>query len=114
MTTFRDAASTADAAASRDVPLSPEVGGEPSAELPSEPAPESPGEPGPESRADACIPLTCRAPSCTPAYCGIIGDGCGGSLNCGNCETGSSCKSGLCRLDVCLPISCDAPGAFPY
>jgi hypothetical protein len=38
-------------------------------------------------------------PSCKVAggqYCGIIGDGCGGSINCGTCPTGFSCIKGVC------------------
>jgi hypothetical protein len=104
--TSRDAASITDSAASRDVPLFPEVAGEP--------GPETPGEPGPEIRTDACVPLTCHDPSCYPAYCGVIGTGCGGSLDCGACATGSSCNNGLCLPDVCTPITCDSAGPFPY
>ena len=69
---------------------------------------------GVENRLDACVPLTCRDPSCFPAYCGRIGDGCGGDLDCGACAAGWSCKGGLCRPDACVPISCNAAGAFPY
>src|ERR1035437_7174331 len=29
-------------------------------------------------------------------YCGIIGDGCTGDLNCGDCPTGLSCQGGVC------------------
>ena len=29
-------------------------------------------------------------------YCGIIGDRCGGALNCGDCPTGQTCVSGQC------------------
>ncbi len=42
-----------------------------------------------------CQPLT----SCKVAggqYCGVIGDRCTGSLNCGDCPTGFSCVGGLC------------------
>ena len=113
-TTLRDAAWFADSAASSDVPLLSEVGAEPGPELPAEPGPEAAGEPGPESRADGCIPLTCRDPSCFPAYCGVIGDSCGGGLDCGACRAEWSCKNGLCLPDTCTPITCDTAGPFPY
>jgi hypothetical protein len=112
---YRDAASTTDSAASRDVPIFPEAAGEPGPEIAGEPGPEAAGERGPEIRTDGCIPLTCRDPSCFPSYCGRIGDGCGGAIDCGACATGSSCANGLCLPDACAPISCDADGAFfPY
>jgi hypothetical protein len=42
-----------------------------------------------DGQADGCLPVTC-----SPAegdYCGIIGDGCGGDLDCGQCRIGWSC-----------------------
>ena len=33
-----------------------------------------------------CVPLTCK--SATTQYCGTIGDGCGGTLACGDCAAG--------------------------
>ena len=103
----RDAASTTDAAESKDVPLDPEVA--------DEHGPDPAAEHGPEVPTDACIPLTCSDPSCFPAYCGRIGDGCGGKLDCGDCAAGWSCKSGLCRPDTCVPTSCEVAGAlYPY
>lgn len=42
-------------------------------------------------------------PSCTPATCTSLGkscgswsDNCGGTLNCGSCQTGYSCSNGVC------------------
>ena len=67
-----------------------------------------------ESNPDACIPLTCHDPRCFPAYCGRVGDGCGGGLDCGACAAGWSCKGGLCLPDSCSPISCVTTGLFPY
>jgi len=29
-------------------------------------------------------------------YCGVIGDGCTGNINCGDCPTGQSCLGGVC------------------
>jgi hypothetical protein len=105
----RDAASTTDSAKSRDVLLSPEV-----ADKPGEQGPDVASDRGPEISTDACVPLTCSDPGCFPSYCGKIGDGCGGGLDCGDCAAGWSCKSGLCRPDNCVPISCDTASAFPY
>jgi len=43
---------------------------------------------------DACVPLSASA-TCAPSggpYCGVIGDGCNGEIDCGNnCPTGWSC-----------------------
>ena len=58
--------------------------------------------------ADACVPLTCRDPKCDP-YCGTIGDGCGGTLACGDdCPPGWTCEEGICRPApaICMGISC--------
>ncbi|HEX9102297.1 MAG TPA: tryptophan synthase alpha chain, partial [Polyangia bacterium] len=46
-------------------------------------------------------PNQCGAPSCTPttcaaagAQCGIIGNGCGGTVDCGACAPGTVCGGG--------------------
>ncbi|MBN2573656.1 MAG: hypothetical protein JXP73_03760 [Deltaproteobacteria bacterium] len=70
--------------------------------------------PGFAASADGCVPLTCREPTCFPAYCGEIGDGCGAALSCGDCAAGWSCKEGRCFPDDCEPISCDNTTPFPY
>jgi hypothetical protein len=45
-----------------------------------------------------CAPRTCAAAG---AQCGSIPDGCGGTLGCGSCGTGSTCSSThLCEPDV--------------
>jgi hypothetical protein len=67
-----------------------------------------------QQKSDACVPLTCDSPACFPAYCGVIGDGCGGMLDCGGCAAGWSCKQGQCFPDVCKPITCDTAKPFPY
>jgi hypothetical protein len=65
-----------------------------------------------QSDRPACTPVTC-----TPEggrYCGLIGDGCGGSLRCGDeCPAGETCggggERGVCGKPVeagCKPISC--------
>jgi hypothetical protein len=45
----------------------------------------------------------CEPVTCTPQggyYCGIIGDGCGGTLDCGECPGGLLCNA--CRPHVCV------------
>jgi hypothetical protein len=54
--------------------------------------------------------------TCTPTvvcnplggqYCGKIGDGCFGQLDCGNCPAGQVCDNGLCVGDsTCVPMAC--------
>jgi hypothetical protein len=70
--------------------------------------------PGPQATADACVPLVCRDPTCYPAYCGEIGDGCGAMLDCGGCAAGSSCKGGQCFPEDCRPLTCDGATPSPY
>jgi hypothetical protein len=61
--------------------------------------------------ADACIPIGCHDPICVSTYCGKIGDGCGGTLDCGNqCPAGQMCAvaEGLCRSEInCVALTCD-------
>ncbi len=62
---------------------------------------------------DAALP---EASSCTSAvtcappngrYCGVIGNGCLGTINCGDCAAGQICESGLCvEGAACLPNEC--------
>jgi hypothetical protein len=63
---------------------------------------------------DGCIPLRCSDPSCYPPYCGAIGDGCGGVLDCGPCPLGWSCNNRLCQAppEVCTPTACSSKGLF--
>ncbi|HEY0707157.1 MAG TPA: hypothetical protein VGG33_10180, partial [Polyangia bacterium] len=51
-----------------------------------------------------CVPAVCR-PSTGGQYCGTIGDGCGGTLNCGACDAGNTC-AGNGVPNVCFPDSC--------
>jgi hypothetical protein len=70
---------------------------------------------GPPADAAVCLRVTC-----TPVggqYCGDIGDGCRGTLGCGECPAGSTCGGGgvphLCGQPAdpaCQPIACDQPG----
>ncbi|HTN83587.1 MAG TPA: calcium-binding EGF-like domain-containing protein [Sorangium sp.] len=41
-----------------------------------------------------CVLTTCAAQGAT---CGSIADGCGGTLDCGSCGSGSTCQSGTCQ-----------------
>src|SRR6185503_4784509 len=45
-----------------------------------------------------CVPTTCA--NAGGNYCGIVGDGCGGQLNCGACPAGQAC-GGAGRTNVC-------------
>ena len=58
----------------------------------------------------------CTPTNCTPAngkYCGIVGDGCGGKMDCGGCPAGQGCGaasiSNLCGVVGCTPASCTQP-----
>ncbi len=52
--------------------------------------------------AAACVPRGCAADSC-----GRIGDGCGGEVECGDCDGGDVCVSNVC----CTPQTCEERGA---
>ncbi len=67
-----------------------------------------------------CVPATgCTPATCNPTggqYCGgLLGDGCGGTINCGDCTTaGWTCTSHLCTGGAaCAPIACGS-GAGKY
>jgi hypothetical protein len=45
-----------------------------------------------------CTPITCDSQG---VQCGAASNGCGGVLDCGGCEQGSSCERGKC---VAIPI----------
>jgi hypothetical protein len=59
---------------------------------------------------EACVKGTCTASS-GAAYCGRIGDGCGGALECGNCPDGGVCGGdgvpGVCPGAGCTGIQCN-------
>ncbi len=61
-----------------------------------------------------CTALTCTVTN--GRFCGTIGDGCNGTLECGNCPTGQSCgaagRAGVCAptAGTCTPITCDHMG----
>ena len=70
------------------------------------------------SALDACVPLDCEGSICGSPVCGVIGDGCGGTLSCGNqCPSTWSCERGLCRPSSpidCVPVTCSLYGSFRY
>lgn len=41
-----------------------------------------------------CVPITCSRLG--PDACGLMGDGCGGLLDCGGCAGGRACTAGVC------------------
>jgi len=54
----------------------------------------------------ACTPTTCAAQG---KNCGSVGNGCGGTLNCGTCAAGQTCNaSNVCQS--CTPTTCAAQG----
>jgi hypothetical protein len=59
-----------------------------------------------------CVPLTCA--TANGRYCGKVGDGCGGVLDCGDCMNGQVCGSGVagvcgggpgCMATTCMTAS---------
>src|SRR5262249_12400650 len=63
----------------------------------------------------------CQQLSCKPAsgqYCGVVGNGCGGKMDCGACPQGLTCGangiSGLCGqtsdAGACVKTQCQQPG----
>src|SRR5258707_9525204 len=59
-----------------------------------------------------CTVTTCTQPN--GFYCGIVGNGCGGKMDCGGCPNGQACGGagvdGVCAYPpdsgACNPISC--------
>ncbi len=52
---------------------------------------------------DECVPETCES---LELDCDVHDDGCGGELDCGECEVGYECEKGVC-IPGCLPEPCD-------
>ena len=52
----------------------------------------------------ACVPAVCMT-----GNCGTMGDGCGGTLNCGSCGSGQTCTNNTCTLP-CTPNTCASLG----
>jgi hypothetical protein len=65
---------------------------------------------------DGCRPITCTDSPCHVAYCGLVGDGCGGTLDCGNpCSPQDRCWQGKCLGDdECQVITCELWGSYHY
>jgi hypothetical protein len=61
----------------------------------------------------SCTPRVC--PNTTPKSCGIQGDGCGGSIDCGPCVAPQTCGGGgvanQCGGTGCTPRTCAMAGA---
>lgn len=61
----------------------------------------------------ACTPLTCAG---VGANCGLIGDGCGGTLDCGTCAAPKTCGGGGvasqcgCKGLLCQEVACPGSG----
>jgi hypothetical protein len=91
-------------------------GGPAAAGTPDPGAPATPGAPGapaPGGPASVCVPTTCAA---LGKSCGVVDDGCGGSLLCGSCPSGQVCGAGganVCGAPpaTCTPTTCAAAGA---
>ena len=59
----------------------------------------------PGSDSGACTRVTCSPPG--GQYCGVIGDGCNGTIDCGACSAGQSCEAGVCvGGPSCVALSC--------
>ena len=59
----------------------------------------------------------CLSPPQVGHHCGTIGDGCGGSLDCGeDCPPGLTCEHGICRdlAAPCVPVQCESPNGDTY
>ncbi len=61
-----------------------------------------------------CVPLTCAAAG-NLRYCGMIGDNCGGTLDCGTCPNGGTCGGtggipNVCNDPTCVRTSCTPMG----
>ena len=64
-----------------------------------------------------CVPATCSSGG--TRFCGQIGDGCGGTLDCGSCTDNAVCGGGgvanVCAGgDSCNPVGCQAQGGALY
>jgi hypothetical protein len=60
----------------------------------------SPDFTGPNCETPACVPTNCAAQGAT---CGAIPDGCGETLDCGSCASGSACEEGTCVAATACP-----------
>ena len=68
---------------------------------------------GPAALPDAgsCVKVSCTPPN--GQYCGKIGDGCSGVLDCGDCPGTQICEKGLCVQGAsCVPATCPTTGTL--
>jgi hypothetical protein len=60
----------------------------------------------------------CTPVSCTPTgghYCGVIGNGCGSTVDCGGCPSGDICEAGVCVGGPnCTRLACQAAAGGKY
>ena len=60
----------------------------------------------------SCMPITCAQ---VGSNCGTVGDGCGGTLDCGTCTAPATCGgggvAGQCGSPICVPRTCAEAGA---
>jgi hypothetical protein len=65
----------------------------------------------------ACVGSPPTSPACTPracpadGSCGVLPDGCGGTLECG-CPGGKACVQNQCVTPSCVPTTCQAEGVI--
>ena len=63
-----------------------------------------------------CTPTQCQ--QANGQYCGIVGNGCGGKMDCGSCPAGQACGidgiANVCATIGCSPASCLQPGGGRY
>src|SRR5262249_53791608 len=63
-----------------------------------------------------CVPLTCNPTN--GRYCGTVGDGCGGTLDCGACTAPATCAglgaANVCGDPNCKKITCNPAGGGQY
>ena len=70
-------------------------------------------QPGTVPPSDDAGSGTCTKAVCDPTgghYCGVIGDKCGSTLDCGACTGNQTCEAGRCVGGAsCAPLSCQPP-----
>ncbi|HTV20242.1 MAG TPA: hypothetical protein VMG12_16270, partial [Polyangiaceae bacterium] len=59
---------------------------------------------GEEPEPPECTPLQCDS-----TQCGVLPNGCGGTMDCAGCPSGQVCDDHLCRVE-CVKTTCEAEG----
>ncbi len=59
---------------------------------------------GQEPEPPSCTELTCQA-----NQCGVVPDGCGGTMDCAGCPSGQQCNANVCTT-TCVKTTCEAQG----